>query len=99
MDHKEDLKNYYMENKEAIKAKAKLYRINNKMIISERDRFYYINNKKPRKNRMWSGPAKVVEFFERARELLFVKEVSDWYRISRKQMGEVGGRMCFVGIG
>eukprot|EP01127_Copromyxa_protea_P014851 TRINITY_DN4197_c0_g1_i1.p1 TRINITY_DN4197_c0_g1~~TRINITY_DN4197_c0_g1_i1.p1 ORF type:complete len:722 (+),score=134.76 TRINITY_DN4197_c0_g1_i1:213-2168(+) len=103
---KEKMKEYHQKNKEVIKEREREYRSNNREAIKERLREYRLNNKEeinkqrrehrlnnpiPRKTRNWQTPENVREFFESVGKQLYIAEPSDWYRISRDQLTNLGG--------
>jgi hypothetical protein len=54
---------------------------------------YMSQNENPRMlKKSWKEKTSVVSFLDEVSEMLCIKEVSDWYRISNDQIEKLGGR-------
>jgi hypothetical protein len=85
---------YGLENKEKRESKNRAFRANNVDLLREYNREKFSReNETPRKRvvRSWKSPASIREFFESLRGQLHISNLSDWYRISRTQIYELGG--------
>jgi hypothetical protein len=90
--------NYYLENKDVLREWHREYNNRNKTSRQEYFRKYYVrslenpNNYSPRYDiKSWKSPEIVREYFESIASLLGVVTHTDWYRVSRPQVGELGG--------
>eukprot|EP01124_Arcella_intermedia_P024198 TRINITY_DN4020_c1_g1_i1.p1 TRINITY_DN4020_c1_g1~~TRINITY_DN4020_c1_g1_i1.p1 ORF type:complete len:339 (-),score=72.03 TRINITY_DN4020_c1_g1_i1:1123-2139(-) len=105
LKHKDNLqrqkKEYRSKNNQAIKTQQKLYRIKNEGLIKQRQKLYRLKNREqqPRKNKIWKDPGEVRKFFESASVQLYISEPQDWYRISRGQIKDVGGKGLYTAFG
>eukprot|EP01124_Arcella_intermedia_P021464 TRINITY_DN3009_c0_g4_i1.p1 TRINITY_DN3009_c0_g4~~TRINITY_DN3009_c0_g4_i1.p1 ORF type:complete len:238 (+),score=48.44 TRINITY_DN3009_c0_g4_i1:45-758(+) len=98
-------KQYRLTNKLLIQHHKRNYYKENQLALQQIQREYYHKHKqthnpsKKLKNMPWSHPGFVWMFFRRAGRMLHVQENLDWYRISREQMGLVGGRSVYATFG
>uniref|UniRef100_A0A6B2L2T6 Uncharacterized protein n=1 Tax=Arcella intermedia TaxID=1963864 RepID=A0A6B2L2T6_9EUKA len=86
---------YYNDNKEAIRLKMK----NNYLKHKEDRRIFFLTNKKPRRSKILVDPIRIQQFFGYATNKLFISSPDDWYRISRKQMLDIGGTPLYTAFG
>eukprot|EP01124_Arcella_intermedia_P001376 TRINITY_DN10741_c1_g6_i1.p1 TRINITY_DN10741_c1_g6~~TRINITY_DN10741_c1_g6_i1.p1 ORF type:complete len:432 (+),score=112.01 TRINITY_DN10741_c1_g6_i1:52-1347(+) len=113
--HKEVLEERRRQGKGAKLAKMKEYYLANKLIIQEKKRIYYCLNKEAFRIRNFGYRLKhakrvctnkgkwdvgyLAGFFGYAAGRLYVEDPKEWYRISRAQIGQLGGGYLFKVFG
>jgi hypothetical protein len=91
---------YYIRNTNDKRESSHRYYIRNKDNRKKYNREYYLRRREVRRSnemKSWKSPEVVREYFESIVNRLSVSNFSDWYRISRAQIGILGGMsiLCF----
>jgi hypothetical protein len=92
-------RDYSIRNQDKKSIRNNNYYSLNKATMKESMRKYYVKNKEnpdtysPRNSdfKSWKTPELVREYFESLAKLLFISHSTDWYRISRVQICNLGG--------
>lgn len=95
-------KDYYARNKLRMRETDREYRKRNKDNKRRANREYYLRTMEnpedyqPRhfEAKSWKTPDLVREFFDTIAKPLSISEISNWYRISRTQICDLGGMIC-----
>lgn len=96
----EKQREYWTKNKERVMERQKKYKLKNKEKISEKNRNNWIRKKKEKNENYvprisWKNSTSMREFLDFAAKKLHISHYSDWYRISSKQIRQIGGKPFF----
>lgn len=100
IENKDKIKEYYREYKIQNEQKMKDYFREYKILNKDKIKQFYIEKNIERNNGIyiplysWKTQDSVRKYFERIAPLLYISDLSDWYRISRTQITDMKGITC-----